>query len=84
MLQILLVMAVIGVAALMLWHSGHSQWDRQRAGILAGCVVIASSTRSLVTDPPESLSFRLHATLIAVVVVAIAYRATKMRSTDGA
>ena len=54
--------------------------DRYRSGILCGCIVIVSSTRSLFTDAPDSLSFQLHGAAIAAMVVAIAVSATRMRS----
>ena len=74
------VMLVVA-ALLTMWLSERwREWNPQRSAIFAGGMVITVSTGRLFTEPPGSMSFRLHGMLILAMVLAVAYRARKMRS----
>jgi hypothetical protein len=68
------------VGAMILWRVFVKLWPRNQswAGILAGAIVIASSTYSLFNEPPQSLAFRVHVALIIAMVVVIGFHARKI------
>jgi hypothetical protein len=69
------------VAAMLLWRVLLKLWpkDPQWSGIVAASFAIAASIRPLLTEPTESLSFRLHLLLIVAMLVAIGVHAARLR-----
>ena len=75
----LLVATILGAMAL--WRVLLKVWpkDPHWSGIVAASVAIAFSVRTLFTEPPQSLRFRLDLLLIVAMLAAIAYQLIKLR-----
>jgi hypothetical protein len=75
----LLVVSIFGAMAL--WRVLLKLWpkDPHWAGMVASAIVIALSIRTLLAEPADSLTFRLHVLLIVAMVALIGVHLVKLR-----